>query len=293
MKKKILIFTLILTFVLASLPNQNSLAASKYNFKVKNYNRFSISVKLTEVLEAGDPDEPKEYVINVERFDSKTKELPKGVYTYSYNHPCGGTQSGQFELEKDTTWRIYPCQVAPSKVRLNSHFSQDITVNLYGPLEMSDPDEDDYKVELGGNPINDILSGTYLLSYDACDTTFVEEIFVTKNGKTQFTMRGCEWYASPARTYDKPVPVKFKVINHASFSIVLQIVGPQGALLNVNPGVNQVTLIYGTYKYGYFLDGAYHTGNMMVTKNGLGQLVLRPSHVHGVPTSGSGDSGGE
>ncbi len=293
MKKKILIFTLILTFVLASLPYQSSQAASKYNFKVSNYNRFSITVRLTEVLEEGETGDPDEYVINVERFDSKTKELPKGLYDYSYAHPCGGTQSGQFELKKDTTWKIYPCQVAPSKVRLNSHFSQDITVNLYGPLEMPEPDDDDYNIELGGNPINDILSGTYILSYEACDFVFAEEIFVQKNGKTQFTMHGCEWFASPARLFDKPVPVNFKINNHASFSIILQIVGPEGALLNINPGVNTVKLIYGTYKYGYFLDGAYHTGNMMVTKNGLGQLVLRPSHIHGLPTTGSGDFSGE
>ena len=248
---------------------------------------------MTEVLEPDETGDPKEYVMEAMRYSSKTKELPKGVYDYSYNHPCGGTQTGQFELDNDTTWKIYPCQVAPSKVLLNSHFSDDLTVNLYGPMEMEEPDDDDYTVELGGNPIKDILSGTYLLSYEACDQTFTEEIFVEKNGKTKYSMRGCEWYASPARTYDKPVPVKFKVINHASFPIILQIVGPQGALLNVNPGVNVSTLIYGTYKYGYFLDGAYHTGNMMVTKNGLGQLVLRPSHIHGVPTTEAGDTSGE
>ena len=291
MKKKILIFTLIFTFVLAGLPLQTASAAKKYDFSVRNYNRFSITVKLTEVLEAGDTGDPDVYEVKAERFKKGTKEIPAGEYDYSYNHPCGGKQTGRFELDEDTVWRIYPCSVAPSKVRLNSHFSEAITVNLYGPLEMPEPDDENYTVELGGNPINDILSGTYLLSYDACDSTFTEEIFVEKSGKTQFTMRGCEWYASPARTYDKPVPVKFKVINHASFSVVLQIVGPQGALLNINPGVNQFTLIYGTYKYGYFLDGNYHTGNMMVTKNGLGQLVLRPSHIHGLPTGDTGDSG--
>lgn len=293
MKKKILIFTLILTFVLSSLPLQSVFAASKYDFKIRNYNRFKITVKLTEVLEAGETGDPEKYTIEVMRFKSKTKELPEGVYNYSYNHPCGGTQTGTFELDNDKTWKIYPCQVAPSKVRLNSHFSEDITVNLYGPLEMEEPDDDDYKVELGGNPINDILSGTYILSYEACDTVFAEEIFVQKNGKTAYTMHGCEWYASPARTYDKPVPVNFKIINHASFSFPLQIIGPQNALFDIHPGANPVKLVYGTYKYGYFLDGAYHTGNMMVTKNGLGQLVLRPSHIHGVPTSGSSDSGGE
>ena len=293
MKKKILIFTLILTFVLASLPLQTVLAETEYDFKVINYNRFSITVKLTEVLEEGETGDPEEYEIDVSRFDSKTKELPKGVYDYSYGHPCGGTQIGTLKLDKDKTWKIYPCQVAPSKVRLNSHFSQDITVNLYGPLEMPEPDDEDYTVELGGNPINDILSGTYILSYEACDSIISDEIFIMKNGKTKYTMHGCEWYTSPARTYDKPVPVKFKIINHASFPVVLQIVGPEGALLNINPGANVFTLIYGTYKYGYFLDNTYHTGNMMVTKNGLGQLVLRPSHIHGVPTNGDGDSSGE
>ncbi len=290
MKKKILIFTLVLTFILSSLPLQNSLAASKYDFRVRNYNRFSVVVNLTQVLEPGDTAEPNEYKIDVPRFESKTVEVVEGNYNYSYKHPCGGIQAGAVEIDEDTTWRIYPCQVAPSKIRLNSHFSQDITVNLFGPLEMPEPDEVDYTVELGGNPINDILSGTYILSYEACDFVISEEIFIMKNGKSSYTMHGCEWFASPARTYDKPVPVKFKVINHASFPVVLQIIGPQGDLLDINPGVNLFSLIYGTYKFGYFLDGTYHTGNMMVTKNGLGQLVLRPSHIHELPTTGSDSS---
>jgi hypothetical protein len=185
-------------------------------------------------------------------------------------------------------------------MRFNSHFAQTITVNMYGPLEMPEPEDEEFTVELGGNPISDILSGTYIMSYDAaCGptdpgiVTFSEEIRINKSGKTQVTLHGCEWYEHPARIYDKPVPVKFRIINHASFPIVLQIVGPEGALLEIRPGTNLVNLIYGTYKYGYFLDGKYHSGYMMVTKNGLGSLVLRPSHIFELPSTGSQDDSGE
>ena len=246
-----------------------------------------------------DDDDPEEYKYVIERYSERSKEFPKGTYKYEYSS-CGVTVSGELKLKKDVKWEFLPCGVELTKMRINSHLAGKITVTMYGPLELPEPEEEEFVVELGGNRIQEILSGNYLLSYEvACSTVgtdptsvFSEEVRVRKNGKTQVTLRGCEWYSSPARSYDKPVPVKFKIVNYASFPLVLQIVGPEGALLDVNPGINRFDLIYGTYKYGYFLDNEYHTGFMMVTKNGLGQLNLKPSHLFELPTpNGENDSG--
>jgi len=269
-------------------------AATTYDFSVINHTNDTLIITLIEA----DEDDPEEYEFSIERFGENVKELPKGTYDYEYEY-CRGISSGTLKLKNDVEWVVYPCGIVPSKMRINSHFADNITVTMYGPLELREPDEESFSVELGGNRISDMLSGHYILSYDAkCSTvatdpstTFSEEVRVLKNGTTQVTLHGCEWYAHPARTYDKPVPVKFKIINQASFPIILQIVGPEGALIEANPGVNLVKLIYGTYKYGYFLDGEYHTGNMMVTRNGLGQVILRPSHIFELPSTGGEDSG--
>jgi hypothetical protein len=299
--KKTVILIVALALIFASLPLQAvNAAVVNYKFTVINYMPDNINITLTST-EKNDDDEYDVYDITVPRADEKTKELPKGDYTYVYE-ACNTVYSGTLKLKKDVEWEIYPCGVEPSKMRYNSHFAEKITVTMYGPLEMPDPDEQEIVVELGGNPVPDILSGHYTISYEAAcstvaadpKTVFTEEIRVLKNGTTQITLHGCEWYASPARIYEKPVPVKFQVINHASFPLILQIVGPEGALLDINPGVNTFTLIYGTYKYGYFMDGIYYTGYMMVTKNGLGQLVLKPSHIFELPTTGgtAEDNGG-
>jgi len=302
--KKILLFTVVLVMLIASLPTQNAVAENvnakvEYPLTVVNYTNDTIFINMVEVLDEDNENEPKEYQMRVNRFDENSKNFPKGTYAYSYNY-CNTTVTGTVKMNKERQWNLLPCGVQPTKMRFNSHFAQTLTVNMYGPLEMPEPEDEEFEIELGGNPIPDILSGTYVMSYEAAcgptdpgTITFSEEIEVTKNGKTQITLHGCEWYDHPARIYDKPVPVKFKIINQASFSIVLQLVGPQGELLDVHPGINLVNLIYGTYKYGYFLDGEYHTGFMMVTKNGLGSLVLRPSHIFELPTPATEeDTGG-
>ena len=293
--KKIILITLVLVLIFGVFAVQPAFAKTvKYAFLVINYTNDTVTINLVEK----DEDDPREYTIKVGRFDEKEKDLPKGEYTYSYNY-CGGTEDGTLKIRDDVRWVIYPCGVESTKMRFNSHLSEKTTVTMYGPLEFPEPEEEEFTVELGGNRVDDILSGHYIMSYEvACSTVgtdpvtlFSEEIRVRKSGKTQVTLHGCEWYTAPARTYDKPVPVKFKIVNYASFPLVLQIVGPEGALLEINPGVNKFDLIYGTYKYGYFLDNEYHTGYMMVTKNGLGQLNLKPSHIHELPSTGSSDEG--
>jgi hypothetical protein len=296
--KKIILLTMTLLLI-ASITVPAAAATTKYSLSVTNYTNKNIEINLvnTEENDEGDNDE---YTLKVSRFDDNSIKVPKGEYEYSYEY-CGYTKDGTIKLNQDKSWELLPCGVQPSKMRINSHFSQDLTVTMYGPLEMPEPEEQTFTVELGGNRILDILSGNYIMSYEAeCSTVagdpatvFSEEVRVLKSGKTQVMLHGCEWYDHPARQYAKPVPVKFRIINHASFPIVLQLVGPEGRLLDINPGVNMVTLIYGTYKYGYFLDHTYHTGHAMVTKNGQGTLVLRPAHIFELPGTGGSDDTGE
>ena len=298
--KKIFFITILLGIVFSSIFVQPTFAATEeFTLTVINHINDKILITLTE-MDPDDPADPDVYQFAVSRFSEVEKDFPKNSYIYEYE-ACGNVVTGELSLKKDRKLEILPCGVEPTKMRFNSHFADKITVTMYGPLEFQDPGEEEFVVELGGNQIPDILSGHYIMSYEAaCSTVgvdpatlFSEEIRVLKSGKTQITLHGCEWYTHPARTYDKPVPVKFKIINHASFPLIVQLVGPEGALLEVNPGINLVNLIYGTYKYGYFLDGTYHTGYMMVTKNGLGQVVLRPSHVLPLPITESTDSNGE
>ena len=297
--KKIIMLIMILALFLGSMPLQAASAAKvTYKFSATNYNNDTIIIELTDRSENSEGGYDT-YDVVVPRFGEVTKELPKSEYDYQYII-CNTVFTGLLKLKDDIEWEILPCGVEPTKMRFNSHLSDKVVVNMYGPLEMPEPEDQEFEVELGGNRVEDILSGTYIMTYEvACSTVgtdpktvFTDEIKVTKSGKTQIMLRGCEWYSHPARTYDKPVPVKFRIVNHASFPLILQLVGPEGALIEVNPGVNLYTLIYGTYKYGYFLDGAYHTGYMMVTKNGLGQLVLKPSHIFELPTSTTPDDSG-
>ena len=295
--KKILLFTALLALSFGILVVQPTRAETiKYSFTVVNQTNDTLEIYLVE----DDEEDPGEYKFVIERFGVGEKDFPKGTYTYEYEY-CGRTVVGTLKLNDDVEWIILPCGVEPTKMRINSHLADKTTVTMYGPLELPEPEEEEFVVELGGNRIQDILSGHYIISYEAaCSTVgtdpvtvFSEEIRVLKSGKTQVTLHGCEWYTSPARTYDKPVPVKFKIVNFASFLLILQIDGPEGALLEINPGINKVDLIYGTYKYGYFLDYEYHTGYMMVTKNGLGQLNLKPSHIYELPNAASGGESGE
>ncbi|MFC1997173.1 hypothetical protein ACFLXI_06150 [Chloroflexota bacterium] len=295
--KKILLITFILALTLGIFNIHPAFAeTTKFTLKVINQTNDTLVIYLVGEVE----DESDEYKLEVDRFSTSEKDFPKNTYSYEYDY-CGTTVAGTLKLKNDVEWVIYPCGVEPTKMRINSHLADKTTVTMYGPLELPEPEEEEFVVELGGNRIQDILSGHYLISYEAaCSTVgtdpatvFSDEIRVLKSGKTQVTLHGCEWYTAPARTYDKPVPVKFKIVNYASFPLVLQLVGPEGALLDINPGINLVELIYGTYKFGYFLDYEYHTGYMMVTKNGLGQLNLKPSHIYALPDSLSEDDSGE
>ncbi|HBY07502.1 MAG TPA: hypothetical protein DEH22_06845, partial [Chloroflexi bacterium] len=158
--KKIVLIILTLVLLLGSLPLQNASAATtitKYDFSVKNNVNDTVVITLTSE-ELNDDGDNIIYTVRVLRFDEITKELPKGDYGYEYT-VCNATYIGKLKLKDDVAWELLPCGIAPTKMRFNSHLADKVTVTMYGPLEMPEPEEQEFTVELGGNRIADILSG--------------------------------------------------------------------------------------------------------------------------------------
>ncbi len=274
MKKKIILLALFVTMLISASMPEVAFAAKEFEFTVYNYTNKAVTVKL---------DGNVDYEVTVARGDKETISVRKGEYAYEY-FACNETWDDTITVAKDYKLIIYACDTVPTKMRVNSHLSEDIVLEMIGP--------DDYKfnIELGSNRI-ELFSGYYTYSYEACDKQiFTGEIRVTKNGNSEITLHSCEWHLHPARTYAKPVPVKFRIVNMASFPITLQLTGPEGYLMTLNPGVNIFILVYGNYKYTYYLDYQYHAGFVSVPQNGAGQLILKPEHIFIRPDQLEGDA---
>jgi hypothetical protein len=126
------------------------------------------------------------------------------------------------------------------------------------------------------------LSGDYVFTYEACDKTeFTGEFNVTKNGKTVLYLRSCEWHNDPVRNFGKPNPVKFRIVNYASFPVDMYLIGPATYYVTVSPGVNRYIVLSGAYEFSYYVDYTLHSGVAGVNKNGLSILVISPSRVTG------------
>ena len=124
-----------------------------------------------------------------------------------------------------------------------------------------------------------IYSGTNIYSYDACDQDFNGVVDVLASGKTQFFLRSCEWYASPARVHGGLNPVNFVIVNHASFPMILTLIGPENYLVTIDPGENRVQLIAGSYEYRYYMDFVEISGGFFVPGTGNGKVMFSPSYT--------------
>jgi hypothetical protein len=60
----------------------------------------------------------------------------------------------------------------------------------------------------------------------------------------------------------------------------MTLIGTENYLVTVNPGVNTFNLVSGSYKYSYYQDFKLVSGNMVVTQNSKGVLVVTPSFVY-------------
>jgi hypothetical protein len=254
---------MLLTLVLMVGFSQVALAKAQSEFTIVNKSEDEITVILR-----GD----KSYHITVAAGDKVTKDIDEDKYDVTYSY-CGTDYDWELDFDDDYKLVLYPCKTQPTKMQVKSHLPGKVVLKLYG--------YEDYEINISlGKTKVDLYSGPTTYEYEACDgQVFSGEIDVAKNGTTQLVMHSCEWFLEPARNYSQPNPVKFRIVNQASFPIYMTLIGPENYLVTVNPGINVYTLISGSYKYSYFVNQQLVSGNTSVTKNGIGVLVVTPSYV--------------
>lgn len=259
---KLILMGILLTMVL-SLGFVQTVQAAQSEFEVVNKSEQDVTVVL---------DGDKTYKIFVKAGDKVTDEIDEDKYKVTYSI-CGIDYDWVLDHDDDYKLVLYPCQNQPTKMQIKSHLPEEIELKIFG--------YEDYELDIDpGKTKVELYSGDTTYEYTACDgQVFSGEIAVTKNGKTQLILHSCEWFLEPARNYGQPNPVKFRIVNQASFPVIFTLIGSENYLVTANPGVNVFTLISGNYKYSYFVDYKLVTGNMLVTKNGIGVLVVSPSYV--------------
>jgi len=247
--------------------------ADEKNITINNKSDENVVVEFELIADYYWWQEPELYFINAVAGNRTTEKLEANAYIVKYSH-CGTDFDFEILLEDEYTLVLYPCQTQPTKMQVKSHLAEKVVLNIYG--------YEDYEVDIlpGVKTRVDVYSGNTDFEYTACGgQVFFGEVWITKNGKTQLVLHSCEWFTEPARNYAQPNPVKFRIINHASFSIIMQLIGPQSDLVTINPGVNRLTLVSGTYKFSYYQNNQLVSGTMVVTPNGLGVLIVSHSFV--------------
>mgnify|MGYP003960592113 CR=1 FL=1 len=194
--------------------------------------------------------------------------------TFYYKYfACGNMVGEEIEMKDDIQIVIPACRMALTKLQVGNHLGETITLTL-----VRNGDDETFEIEPGFTII-DVFEGENIFSYDACDTDFNGVVFVKANGRTKFYMRSCEWYDSPARIYGGLNPVNFTLVNHASFPMILTLLGTENYLITVQPGENRVRLIAGSYEYMYYMDYTEISGTFFVPGTGNGRAIFSPSYT--------------
>jgi len=264
----LLIFIMSIVFAIGSV--QVAQAGDDDEFKFTINNKSEDDVVVTLKLK-GTNDAP--IVLKMPAREVGSDKITEGEYVVRYTS-CGVDYDWDLDLDEKFTLVLYPCKSQPTKIQVKSHLSEKVELKIYG--------YEDYEVDI--DPARktkvELFSGNIDYEYTACGgQVFVGELKVAKNGTSQLVLHSCEWHLEPARNYAQPNPVKFRIINHASFPVIMTLIGPESYLVTVNPGVNSYTLISGNYRFSYYQDNRLLTGSMVVTPNGRGVLVVTPSYV--------------
>ncbi|MBM3144102.1 MAG: hypothetical protein FJ010_03850 [Chloroflexi bacterium] len=196
------------------------------------------------------------------------------VYYYAYLACGDDIIDADINMKEDITLTIQPCDRLPTTLEVRNHTDETISLRLIGSEEKS------FTIESGREVIS-VLSGETMYDYDACDPVrdFSGVIDIEASGKTDLLMRSCEYFDSLVYQYGAGNVVNFRIINHATFPIILSLIGPMNDLMEIEPGVNRVTLVAGVYEYNYFMDYQLVSGDFFVTPNGNGVLLLGPSYT--------------
>lgn len=193
--------------------------------------------------------------------------------TYYYKYfACGNIVDGVLDMDEDISLTINACGFRKTIMQVKNHLGELVDLDLDG--------YDDYSYDIEpGLTIVEVYSGENTYSYNACGEEITGIIDVDESGKTQFFMRSCEWYDHPAREFGALNPVNFVIVNHASFPMILSLIGPTNYLITVEPGENRVQLVAGTYSYSYYIDYETITGSFFVRPNGNGRVMFSPSYT--------------
>ena len=256
-----------------------SAADDDSTFRVVNKTKRDIRVEVyAQFAKYGADDGSAKAVFVVPAYGQKDILLDNDeTYWYFYEYACApsqvdgvGVADGQIDMKDDVTITIIPCDSQPTVLQVNNHLPKTISLEFIGYEEKT------YEIEPGFNLIK-VYSGETIYKYDACDGDFNGVVDILANGRTDFTMHSCEWFNEPARIWGALNPVRFVIVNHASFPVILTLIGPENYLVTMEPGENPVRLVAGTYKYSYYLDYHLTTGSFFVRPNGNGRLLLSPS----------------
>ncbi len=261
MLKKTLLLVSVLAILMLAMPT-DALAAAKKSVVIHNDTEEDVKVTF-------EGPETYKWTAYPGKYE---KTFVEGEYEYSYTS-CGEKHTGDFEINNNgQTFYIESCpaEEVSTKFVVSSHFGENLTVDLVGPEEYS------LKVELGVNKFTDIIAGDYVYSYDACGITFSGIIDVQKNGKTQMTLKNCERLL--LLDFEQPVPSKLRVANHFGSPVDITLIGPLTYYATLQPGLNRLDLVSGTYTYVYAANGIRYDGTFIVGKTGT-SLVFIPTLV--------------
>ncbi len=206
--------------------------------------------------------------------------LDEGEYWIFYwscnnDNPDVDTPSDiKINLDEDYQLVLEPCDRQSTVMEVRNHTGETIS------LELSGADTETYTIEPGLNRIN-VTSGETIFKYDACDPLrdFNGVIDIHPAGITDLLMRSCEYFDSPEFEFGAGNVVNFNIINHASFPIILEVIGPMSDLMEISPGINPVSLVAGNYSFNYYLDYQPVSGLFSVSPNGNGILLLSPEYT--------------
>ncbi len=205
--------------------------------------------------------------------------LNKGTY-WVYYYSCAVDNPGtdrpfdyEINLDSDIEAVIYPCDAKPTWLNVRNHTPETIDLDITNKV-----DEESYDVEPGLTQIS-VFSGENFYNYDACDSDLSGVIDVHPAGTTQLILPSCEVFVSPEYIYGASNIANFNFINHASFPLILTIIGPMNDLIEISPGINRADLVVGVYTYSYYIDYEVISGTFIVTPNGIGALLLSPEYT--------------
>ena len=262
MKKTLL--SLVSVMAIAMLVVSPVLAATSWDLNIHNNTEESVKITLTG---------PKNYVFTLEP-GKWAKTVEEGEYKYSYGS-CGQKFSGTISVKDDVTWLIIDsCSAALqySKFVVDSHLGQQLTLTMTGPVTYA------LSVSLGSNRFLSIAAGIYSYSYDACGSTLVGEVRVTKNGETHLVLYACEQMANHPLTTTASTPSNLRIASHYSFPVRITLLGPANYSFQLVTGLNRFNVQPGDYSYFYTAYGVTKSGFFTINESGTTFIIspLKP-----------------